>query len=495
MKKIIMTEPVLVEEYFNSLQAFKLRNAADYLLMEEEALKEDLIFNQEMIEKGYIALEADGEGGDNTGSGDTTSSSSDQEDSAAEKARKKADKARRKAEKQKEKNKKEKGVGNRIGRFIQKILDWISNLFGNYEKNTKKSIKKNEKWVKENLDKIKNVDDKFWSEYYIDFEPYYGTDIIKIQDKFKNNIYTELNLKAVNADGSGFTAKVDNGFDEKKDLLKEASETLFNYNKEEPNFVEAAKAYYRGRYSVKEGNVRYRGDSFKKVILAMADYVKQYGNVAKEIGKELKMMDNICKKIAEKAQSTEGAKQINLNSAYGIDKFDQLLYSIIEEDYLWNIPRYKKIVENSHIILEETKVVDNKEKTSSGVHQEEDSKEKEKEKIPEQTTSEKDKVKAFTNRLEYVKIILSVMTARMTIAEECYNKSFNCLNKVLNMAHDNKFLNEPITEANPKEEKEEKKGETDSNADKQNKGSGGDNDSGSTEQKGDTSKTTEAKQQ
>ena len=68
MKKIIMTEPVLVEEYFNSLQAFKLRNAADYLLMEEESLKEDLIFNQEMIEKGYITLEADGEGGDSTDS-------------------------------------------------------------------------------------------------------------------------------------------------------------------------------------------------------------------------------------------------------------------------------------------------------------------------------------------------------------------------------------------------------------------------------------------
>lgn len=439
MKKIIMTEPVLVEEYFNSLQAFKLRNAADYLLMEEEALKEDLIFNQEMLEKGYITLEA------NEGEPQPNSEGEGQEKSAVDKAREKAEK--------KKKNKKGKGVGNRIGRFIQSILDWISNLFTNYEKNTKKSIKKNSKWVSKNLDKIKNVDDKFWSEYYIDFEPYYGTNVIKVEDRFKKSIYTELGLTPISADGSGKTQIIDNGFDDKKELLRWASPKLFGYNKEEPNLVEATKAYYRGRYAVKEGNVRYRGDSFKKVILAMADYVKQYGNVSKEIGKELETMKTICNKIAEKAGSTEGAKQISLNSAYRIDKFDPLLYSIIEEDYLWNIPRYKKIVENSHIIFEETEVVDNKENT--GVKSDEKSK-KENE---EQKTQKDDPDKAFKNRLEYVKIIISVMTARMTVAEECYNKSFNCLNKVLNMAHDGNFLKETIVNADETDKNEEKKEE------------------------------------
>lgn len=458
MKKINMSEPVVVEEYFNSLQAFKLRNAAEYLMMEEEALKEDLIFNQDMIEKGYIALEAEGE------ATPVQSDQSNAEDSAAENERKKADKARRKAEKQeKKKKKKEKGIGNRIGRFIQSIIDWISNLFGNYEKNTKESIKKKEKWVKENLDKAKNIDDKFWSDYYIDFEPYYGTKIIKVQDKFKNSIYTELKLEPVNADGTGPTQIIDKGFKERKDLLAWASPKLFNYNKEEPNFIEATKAYYRGRYEVKEGNVRYRGQEFKNVILNMAEYVKQYGKVAKEISKELDAMDRICKKIAEKAGSTEGAKKIDMNSAYGVDKFDPLLYSIIEEDYLWNIPRYKKIVENSHIILEETEVIKDDEK--SGVKKDENTNEEEKEKeVPEQKTLEKDSITAFTNRLNYVKIILSVMTARMTVAEECYNKSFNCLRKVLTMAHDNKFLKEPITDAdssesNNKDNKEENKTE------------------------------------
>ena len=440
MKKIIMTEPVLVEEYFNSLQAFKLRNAADYLLMEEEALKEDLIFNQEMIEKGYITLEAD------EGEHKPSSEGEGQEKSAVDKAREKSEK--------KKKNKKGKGVGNRIGRFIQSILDWISNLFTNYEKNTKKSIKKKEKWVKVNLDKIKNVDDKFWSEYYIDFEPYYGTSVIKVEDRFKKSIYTELQLSPIKADGTGSTQIIDKGFDDKKELLRWASPKLFNYNKEEPNLAEAAKAYYRGRYTVKEGNVRYRGDTFKKVILAMAEYVKQYGNVSKEIGKELETMKTICNKIAEKAGSTEGAKQINLNSAYGIDKFDPLLYSIIEEDYLWNIPRYKKIVENSHIIFEDATI--HKEEEGTGVKSEEKSEDK----IEEQKTTEKDNpTKAFTNRLEYVKIIISVMTARMTVAEECYNKSFNCLTKVLNMAHDGNFLKETIVNADETEQKEEKKEE------------------------------------
>ena len=51
------------------------------------------------------------------------------------------------------------------------------------------------------------------------------------------------------------------------------------------------------------------------------------------------------------------------------------------------------------------------------------------------------------------------MTARMTVAEECYNKSFNCLNKVLNMAHDGNFLKETIVNADETEQKEEKKEE------------------------------------
>lgn len=443
MKKINMSEPVVVEEYFNSLQAFKLRNAAEYLMMEEEALKEDLIFNQDMIEKGYIALEAEGE-------------ATPAEDEEA----KKAEKAAREADKQEKKNnKKEKGIGNRIGRFIQSIIDWISNLFGNYEKNTKESIKKKDKWVKENLDKIKNIDDKFWDEYFIDFEPYYGTKANPIQERFKNNIYSELTLKKVNADGTGDTKRIDEGFEDDKEMLEWASETtLYKFNKDEPNAVEATKAYYRGRYAVKEGNVRYTGVAFKTVMLSMAAFVKEYGKIAVAISKELKNMERICEDIKKKS---EGPKQINnaSESLYGIDKYDSLLYSVIEEDYLWNIPRYKKIVENSHIILEDGTgaVVDNDKGGSGAVHRvnPDTNNNGEEEKLPEQKTQEKDQSKAFTNRMKYVKLIISIMTARMTVAEECYNKSFNCLRKVLTMAHDNKFLKEPITDAEKPEKKTE----------------------------------------
>lgn len=459
MKKIIMTEPVLVEEYFNSLQAFKLRNAADYLLMEEEALKEDLIFNQEMIEKGYIALEADGEA--TPAEGEAKSA----KDKAAEKAARKAEKAARKAENQEKKNKKkEKGIGNRIGRFIQSIIDWISNLFGNYEKNTKESIKKKAKWVKENLDKIKNIDDKFWDEYFIDFEPYYGTKANPIQEKFKNSIYSELTLKKVNADGTGDTKRIDEGFEDDKKMLEWASvATLYKFNKDEPSAVEAAKAYYRGRYTVKEGNVRYTGTSFKTVMLSMAEFVKEYGKIAVAISTELKNMERVCDDIAKKA---EGPKQIKASeSFYDIDKYDSLLYSIIEEDYLWNIPRYKKIVENSHIILEDA--VGTPVKTEEGgsggtpkANPDGDKNNNEEEQREEQKTQEKDQSKAFTNRMKYVKLIISIMTARMTVAEECYNKSFNCLRKVLTMAYDNKFLKEPITDAEKPEKKTEETAET-----------------------------------
>lgn len=442
-----MSEPVVVEEYFNSLQAFKLRNAAEYLMMEEEALKEDLIFNQDMIEKGYIALEAEGE-----------AQSENDNDAEAKKHESAADKARRKAEKQeKKKKKKEKGIGNRIGRFIQSIIDWISNLFGNYEKNTKESIKKKEKWVKENLDKIKNVDAKFWDDYFIDFEPYYGTKAGPIQEKFKNNIFVELSLKKVNADGTGDTKRIDEGFEDDKKMLEWASDKLYNFNKEEPNAIEATKAHYRGREAVKEGNVRYKGEAFKTVMLSMAAFVKEYGKIAKAISKELKNMERVCDDIAKKA---EGPKQINTSeSFYGIDKYDSLLYSVIEEDYLWNIPRYKKIVENSHIILEDAAgtPIKNEEGGSGGTPQAnpDSNNNNEEEQREEQKTQGKDESKAFTNRMKYVKLIISIMTARMTVAEECYNKSFNCLRKVLTMAHDNKFLKEPITDAEKPEKKTE----------------------------------------
>ena len=333
-------------------------------------------------------------------------------------------------------NKKAKTFIDRVKKVVGNLLKYIRNIIAFFVNKVDDLMNNNEEWISKNAYKIDGISSEFWSQcditlYPYDFKNQYGG----------NNVFTEdVYAQAIEPNTNTQVAKqITAGFNSKDEFYKTVAPKIYKINPED--FTAACKTYYRGGKNL----IGATGNDAEKICIHGLKYANNYKALSNKIKSDLNKYRGIVEKFqrdSEQRSKQEGSVESAL--------FPSLeFYSVLEDRYI----RYDEIeISNEAITLnpvkalkdrtqrEYDKQVGSSQSNGTVTMDEKKNGEDNTENTPSQPSQTSQASQIFTRMLEYYRAVLTVQTARMTIAEEAYNAYMRTIKTVVRTAESRKEI-------------------------------------------------------
>lgn len=335
----------------------------------------------------------------------------------------------------------------KIKEMIQTFVNFMKSVIYKFMDKVQELLKLNTGWFEKNAYKIDGISSDFWNDCNIDCYPYiYGA---------KNN--TDIFAKNIFSNGSKFqsyqnstvTKRIDEGFENDAQMREYVASEIHKLDNE--SFVNGAKIFYRGDKVVRN----FTGSQAKELCKAFVSYIKEYKSTAKNIQNGANEATKYVAEL-ERKYNPDGTLKEGFIAADNI-----LLYSILEDMQI----QYGELKDLSledasgmeYIIMEAEVAADKK--PSNGSVNMDPKGSNEKEAVTNKGASNTGS-QTLSRRMKYWRLVADMNTARMTIAEECYNCAIRTLKAVIRNAENRgqiQFRDNDIPEEQKKAQAEAKK--------------------------------------
>ena len=333
-------------------------------------------------------------------------------------------------------NKKAKTFIDRVKKVVGNLLKYIRNIIAFFVNKVDDLMNNNEEWISKNAYKLDGISSEFWSQcditlYPYDFKNQYGGNNVFTEDVYAQAIEPNTNTQV--------TKQITAGFNSKDEFYKTVAPKIYKINPED--FTAACKTYYRGGKNL----IGATGNDAEKICIHGLKYANNYKALSNKIKSDLNKYRGIVEKFqrdSEQRSKQEGSVESAL--------FPSLeFYSVLEDRYI----RYDEIeIANEAITLnpvkalkdrtqrEYDKQVGSSQSNGTVTMDEKKNGEDNTENTPSQPSQTSQASQIFTRMLEYYRAVLTVQTARMTIAEEAYNAYMRTIKTVVRTAESRKEI-------------------------------------------------------
>lgn len=391
MEKISVVEsPNKISTYFDILRENDLEFAITDFRLRKMELMEDYVFNKTSLKNGKIVLE------------DVIM---DKQTNAAKKEAKKNNNVT-----------KTQALKDRIDKFIEMLKNFFKDVWARFMGKVDELLDRDKEWIAENQVRFDGITDNFWNACSITCYPYFG----KGFDIFSKSIFTN---------GSGFQninndavkSRIDEGFESDEAMRQYVCRNIHKIDVE--NFAEGAKTWFRGADKLRV----YQKTDAHNMAVNFIDYCKNYKNTAVNIKKDLNDIEKMGEDL-KKLYSQRGTTEAMISA------YDDRLYSILENCYLWELPKFTELSLESADGVELSVI--SEEVTTNEAGENNNGEVKSDDKTVTDTSAETPgpTSKIFNNRMKYIAIAKIMSAARMTVAEECYKAGMRTLRAILNEA-------------------------------------------------------------
>lgn len=399
-------------DYANLMENFELSLALENLYFMEMRCVEEFVILNNSIKNGVFVLE------------DVT-----------------VNNERKDAQRQEERAKMGTGakVWDTIKEMISKFVNFIKDIINKFKDKAQELFNGNSNWVEQNKNKLNAITDTYWNDCAITLYPYFDHGVTI----FQNSIITTQSLGFINFSNKATIEKAieaAQGNDEKQ-IIQALCPKVAKVVGDGGSFAEGCKTIFRGGVTEVK---KYEGSAAKQVCANLMAYATAYTTTSKEISKEC---STLTKQLEDMENLVKQGNYEKLKEMAMIPFNDVRLYSILEENYLYNVPEFDNVRLESFDGVELTVVgeaeaaapADNKPASNGGVstpsandggNANGNTNNTQGQQDPKSEGAEKyarAKVKVF-------KYAVQAETARMTIAEEAYLASIRTLKQVLTTA-------------------------------------------------------------
>ena len=315
-------------------------------------------------------------------------------------------------------NKKTTTLVGRIKKLLENFYKFLKNIVQAFINKVDDFITSNSDWLDKNTWKINGISDRFWNQCDITIYPYDYKNKYAGNNVFTEDIYTQA-IKSI--DNSEVERTVNAGFDSKDEFYEYLAPKIYKIN---PNdFTQAAKTFYRGSNNLSS----FTGSEAEKVCVRGAKYLDTYKDLSNKIKSDLNKFRGKVERFER--ESLREVNNSGLTEAYDYDWFEDV--EVVQElDATSFVPNRKL---NSS--MQRSKV------TNGGITMDTDRNgdrnDDRSESQPTKTSSTQQK---FNRQLEYWRTVLTIQTARMTIAEEAYNAYLRTIKTVVRTAESRKEI-------------------------------------------------------
>lgn len=272
-------------------------------------------------------------------------------------------------------------IGERLREIIQKFVDKVDELF---------SI--NKKFIEEQGHNVVGVDDKFWADVKITVYPY---DKVRIQ----KTIYENFDIPKIDSKGDKLRKVM--AYDSKDDMIQNEFKAILKYKDQKDSFTDAVKKYYRNVKGINGDLVQLEGSHAKAYAIEAYNYVKTYKEyTAKTIRDSITELKGAMERINRDFQNNKLADYISENAIPVIEENDGMTNGAVQS---------ATDSENGSTL------VNNKDAGHVGT-------------------------RAFARIKQYSDILMQLLTAKMTIAEEYYFASIHVLKALFSKARKEGYI-------------------------------------------------------
>lgn len=287
-------------------------------------------------------------------------------------------------------------VGERLRFIIQKFVDKVDELF-----------KLNKKFIDEQGHNVVGVDDEFWADVKITVYPY-------DRNRISKTIYEDFDIPKIDAEGDKLRKIFSYGtIDE---LVKEQFREILKYKGPKDSFTTAVKKYYRNVKGVDGDLVQLEKEAAKDHAIAAYNYIKTY-------------KDSTAKNIRDSITELKGAME-RIDRDFENNKIVKYLGNV-SESYE---PIFEDGVNGGVESLSDTAngstMVDKKDAGHVGT-------------------------RAFARIKQYSDILMKLLTAKMTIAEEYYFSSIHLLKALFSKAQRENYIDKDLANTKLKDKNDQ----------------------------------------
>ena len=314
-------------------------------------------------------------------------------------------------------NKKTTTLIERIKKLIANLIKFVKNIIMAFINKVDDLIRSNDDWLDKNTWKINGISDDFWNACDITIYPY------DFKNKYAgNNVFTEdIYAQAIKSiDSSEVEREVNTGFESDGAMYEYLAPKIYKINPDD--FTMACKTFYRGSNTLGS----FTGSEAEKVCVRGARFLDTYKDLSNKIKSDLNKFRG---KVERFERESLQAAKANVNESFYSDFEDM---EIAEELLDGRIQRAK---DASGVTAQQQK------KSNGGLTMDTDRNgernDDESESQPTKTSSTQQK---FNRQLKYWRTVLTIQTARMTIAEEAYNAYLRTIKTVVRTAESRKMI-------------------------------------------------------
>ena len=339
-------------------------------------------------------------------------------------------------------NKKTTNLKDRIKRVIGNLLKYIKNIIAFFVNKVDDLMNNNDEWLDKNTWKIDGISQDFWNQCDITIYPYDFKNQYGGSNVFSENVYAQAIEPITNTE---VNKKILAGFDSKEEMYKTVSPKIYKLNPED--FTAAAKQYYRGGKAL----IAATGSEAKNLCAHGAKYCNNYKALSNKIKSDLnkyrgdvERFERESDKAATQGGAIEGFLFRNDYEFYSVIEDRMIRYDDLEavqEADATSVVPGKKLSQSATRSGTTVDAVKNAGKTNGGVTMDTDRDGSDNSDRSESQPSESNTTsQSFTRLLEYYRTVLTIQTARMTIAEEAYNGYMRTLKTVVRTAENRKEI-------------------------------------------------------
>lgn len=334
-------------------------------------------------------------------------------------------------------NKKTTNLKDRIKRVIGNLLKYIKNIIAFFVNKVDDLMNNNDEWLDKNTWKIDGISQDFWNQCDITIYPYDFKNQYGGSNVFSENVYAQAIEPITNTE---VNKKILAGFDSKEEMYKTVSPKIHKLNPED--FTAAAKQYYRGGKALMAAT----GSEAKNLCAHGAKYCNNYKALSNKIKSDLnkyrgdvERFERESDKAATQGGAIEGFLFRNDYEFYSVIEDRMIRYDDLEAVQELMDARHDRAMTKSG--LSDAEKATAKGKTNGGVTMDTDRDGSDNSDRSESQPSESNTTsQSFTRLLEYYRTVLTIQTARMTIAEEAYNGYMRTLKTVVRTAENRKEI-------------------------------------------------------
>lgn len=288
-------------------------------------------------------------------------------------------------------------VGERLKFIIQKFVDKVDELF-----------KLNKKFIDEQGHNVVGVDDEFWEDVKITVYPYDRNRITK-------TIYENFDIPKIDSKGDKIRKMF--SYNTVDEMVQEQFKEILKYKGPKDSFTTAIKKYYRNVKGVDGDLVQLENKAAKGHAIEAYNYVKTYKDyTARNIRDSITELKGAMERIDRDFQNNKLADYIGANESYS---------PIFEADEPQN-----GTVQSASDTANGSTMVDKKDAGHVGT-------------------------RAFARIKQYSDILMKLLTAKMTIAEEYYFSSLHLLKALFSKAQRENYIDKDLANTKLKDKNDQ----------------------------------------